>query len=221
MYGGVQESSTAVRSGSTNSTDPRVTRSKALIVEAAMAEFLDQGYAATRLEDVAERAGISKRTIYNLYSGKEEVFREVLQLALDRAASFATDVVATLGRSDEIASELNSAASQLAAAVVDDRIVSLRRLLIGEAHRFPELASEYYRRVPGSVLEALALALARYAGRGALAVEDSGLAAEHFAYLVLGASLDQAMFGFGPRTAVELDERARAGVTAYLRAYAA
>lgn len=202
------------------SQDPRVARSKALIVGAATAEFLEKGFAATSLDDVALRAGVSKRTIYNNYEGKEQLFQEVLAMALNRAETFAVEVASALGHSEEIGSELRAAASSLARAVLDDRIVLLRRLLIGEANRFPDMATEYYRRAPGRVLDALAGALRRYTQKGLLAVDDPALAAEHLAYLVLGASLDQALFGVESPSPAEMERLAEAGVVVFLRAYA-
>jgi TetR/AcrR family transcriptional regulator, mexJK operon transcriptional repressor len=84
-------------------------------------------------------------------------------------------------------------------------------------------AVEYYDRAPGRVMSTVAVALRAFDARGQLRVDDAELAAEHFAFLSIGAALDRALFeagtdASGPEAAVERAER---GAAAFLRAYAA
>lgn len=200
--------------------DPRVVRSRAVIAEAASRHFLEHGYLAANIDDIASDAGVSKRTIYNIYGGKEELFRATLAEALDAAEHFSREIVASLPDADDVATELRAAALQLARTALGGRIVPLRRLLIGEATRFPGLAREYYERAPGRVMTALADAFRRFDQRGVLRVDDPAIAAEQFAFLVLGASLDRALFEPHDAPSVELVEtRAGSGVATFLRAY--
>jgi TetR/AcrR family transcriptional regulator, mexJK operon transcriptional repressor len=201
--------------------DPRVVRSRAAIVEAAAEVFLERGYVATRVGDVASRAGVARRTIHNLYETKEQLFHAALTEALDTAERFSLEVADPLGGGDDVEDWLRDTGLRLARAVLGGRIVPLRRLLIAEAARFPELARDYYERAPGRVMTALAGALRRFDERGALRVEDPPMAAEHFAFLVIGASLDRALFDAdGTRLSPEaVESRATAGVDAFLRAY--
>jgi TetR/AcrR family transcriptional repressor of mexJK operon len=102
-------------------------------------------------------------------------------------------------------------------------VLQLRRLLIAEAERFPDLAREYYRNAPGRVLSSLVTALGSLAERGALVVPDPQRAAEHFAFLVLGATLDRAMFE-GEQSVPsnpELQRTADDATRAFLAAYSA
>ncbi|QBI19886.1 TetR/AcrR family transcriptional regulator [Egibacter rhizosphaerae] len=200
--------------------DPRIARSRAVIVEAATAHYLAHGYREANLDDVAREARVSKRTIYNVIGGKEQLFRAVLAEAIDTAERFSVEVAAGIGDTDDVATELGGVASTLAASVLGGRIVSLRRLLIAEATRFPELARDYYERAPGRVMTTLADGLARLAARGLLDIDDAELAAEHLAFLVLGASLDRALFEADAPSATTVETRARAGVEVFLRAYA-
>lgn len=210
---------TGVRAGA--DIDPRVLRSRAAIVEAAIAHFAEHGYLGASLDDIALRAGVAKRTIYNLYGDKEGLFRAILGEAIETAERFSAEVATALGSTTDVEGELTAAARELAHAVVSGRIVPLRRLLIAEVTRFPEFARDYYDRAPGRVMAALADGLRRYADRGLLVLDDPELAAEQFAFLVLGASLDRALFeGNETRPDPELVEaRARAGVQTFLRAY--
>lgn len=200
--------------------DPRIARSRAAIVEAALTHFVNHGYLAANLDQIARDAGVTKRTIYNIYGGKEQLFREILTEALDTAERFSREVVAPLADADDIEVELHATGVRLAAAVLGGRIVPLRRLLISEASRFPELARDYYERAPGRVISAIADALRRFNDRGLVRIDDPDTAAEHFAFLVLGATLDRALFESDqPPDSDTVRSCATAGVETFLRAY--
>jgi TetR/AcrR family transcriptional regulator, mexJK operon transcriptional repressor len=207
--------------GKPGAEDPRIARSRAAIREAATACFLEHGYDGTSLDDVATRAQVVKRTIYNVFGDKETLFREVLRESLDNAERFSTQVVAGLGDGDDAEDDLRRLGQLHAKAVLGGRIVALRRLLIRESGRFPDLARDYYDRAPRRVMATIAGALERYDARGLLRIADPVRAAEQFAFLVLGASLDEALFDAGGRPTSDevVEARARAGVETFLRAH--
>jgi TetR/AcrR family transcriptional repressor of mexJK operon len=104
---------------------------------------------------------------------------------------------------------------------MEPRVLQLRRLLIGQAARFPDLAAAYYERVPERTIAALAACFEQLGERGLLAVSDPTLAARHYAVLVLFIPLDRALIcGDGARyPATALDRLADAGVGVFLAAY--
>jgi TetR/AcrR family transcriptional regulator, mexJK operon transcriptional repressor len=201
--------------------DPRIARSRAVIVAAASEHFLRHGYVGASVDDIAAAARVSKRTVYNIFGGKEQLFREILADAFAVAGQFAADVGSTLANTDDVEAELKTIAVELAGSVLSRRVVRLRRLLIGEAERFPELAREYYQRAPDRVMAALADAMASLGKRGLLSVDDPRQASEHFAFLVLGAPLDRALFSPTDDDAfTSADEHGvRNSVDVFLRAY--
>lgn len=203
------------------SQDPRARRTRAAVVEAATALFLDRGYQGTSTDDIATAAGVSKRTLYNNFGDKETLFTEIVLGITDAAARFADELVPRLHEARDVPGTLHDLARRLLDTVTRPQVLQLRRLLISEAGRFPELAGEYHRRAPGRVLAALATAFEELAARGALTAPDPRLAAEHFAFLVLGATLDRAMFepAQPPPSDVERDRTADAGVRVFLAAY--
>lgn len=140
------------------------------------------------------------------------------------AEQFAGELVGELlDTSDDIATALGNLARRHLAAVSRPQVLRLRRLIIAEFGRFPELAREYHRRAPGRVLAAIASALGSLSERGLLRVPDPARAAEHFSFLVLGATLDRAMFE-GIDTALpdaERDRIAEDGARVFLAAYRA
>ena len=193
-------------------------RSQAAILEAATTLFLRDGYVATTMDDIAEVAGVSKRTVYNNFADKEALFREVVMGATSVAERFAAVAAAELADPDDLQTALSTVARRLALGATDARVVRLRRLLIGEAHRFPDLAAEYYRLAPGRIMATLAGALSSLAVRGQLRVDDPSRAAEQLAFLILGPALDRAMFE-GPPSRRALTRAADDGVRAFLAAY--
>lgn len=176
------------------------------------------------MDAIAETAGVSKRTVYNIHGGKEALFRAVLQEAIDTAEDFARasgEVAAQVGDTADLDDDLRDLAVRQATAVLGGGIVRLRRLLIGEAERFPEPASEYYARAPGRVMGALSELFATFADHGLLEVDDAEVAAEHFSFLVLGALLDRAHFMPTANAPApdDVTARALAGADVFLRAY--
>ena len=101
--------------------------------------------------------------------------------------------------------------------------MQLRRLVIAEVARFPELGRDFYERGQGRTIPALAKAFEALAARGALDLEDPLLAAQHFNWLVMSAPINRAMLlgEDGPPPAAELDRYAAGGARAFLAAYGA
>jgi TetR/AcrR family transcriptional regulator, mexJK operon transcriptional repressor len=202
--------------------DPRVSRSRARILEAARECFAEHGYDATTVETIAARAGIAKRTVFNVFGDKDAVFRAAVEASFPIAERFAADLRATfdaaLREAEDPADALPRVAVRLARDVFLGPVVRLRRLVAREADRFPDLAEQYRLRAPYAVIRTLAEGFAALAARGALAAPDPRLAAEHFAFLVLGPELGRRMLGDAPADAAAIEAAARAGA-AVLRAY--
>jgi TetR/AcrR family transcriptional repressor of mexJK operon len=203
--------------------DPRIVRSRAIILAAATPHFVTHGYVGANVDVLAAEAGVSKRTVYNIFGGKEQLFRAVLDQAIETAERFSRQMADELAVGADVPTELRRIGGRLARSVLDGPVVPLRRLLIGEVERFPEIAREYYNRAPGLVMRTLADCLAGLDRRGALRVGNATFAAEHFAFLVMGAPLDRALFHAIPAEPdlAEIDRVALAGVDTFLSAYGA
>lgn len=116
------------------------------IIEAAVQEFAQRGFAATRLEDVAERAGVTKGTIYFYFKDKEELFKAAARSSLHPALSEIESLSAGFEGSAEdfLRLHLNTAYSKLAR---NPRAAQIIRLLISEGPQFPELVQFYYNEI--------------------------------------------------------------------------
>lgn len=203
--------------------DPRVVRSRAAVVEAAQALFMEKGYAGTTMDDIARRAGLTKRTLYNNYPDKEALFRLIVSDTIAIAEQFARQLRAELAAGITAANlheKLHEVAAAIATGLLRAPVITLRRLLIGESRSFPELAREYFERAPGQVLGALAESFERLMRAGVLRAMtplDARRAAAQFAYLVVGEPLDRAMLTGVVPSDDEVRACARAGVEAFLR----
>jgi len=196
-------------------------RKRRAILEAATTVFLRQGYLGTSMDEVAALAAVSKQTVYKHFADKESLFTEIVTGAVDAVSDPHHEDVLGLGDSADVEADLRALAERQLERVMQPRLLALRRLVIGEAGRFPELGRAYYERGAGRTIEALASAFEQLAARGTLRVEDPQLAAAHFNWLVMSIPLNAAMLGGtdDPATAAELDRYADAGVRAFVRAY--
>lgn len=204
--------------------DPRVVRSRAAVVEAARALFLGKGYAATTMEEIAARAGLTKRTLYNNYADKQALFTGIVTDVMAYAEAFARGLHEefTVGvTAANLQPTLDDLARRLALGIMRPEVIALRRLLIGEAREFPALGATYFDRAPGQVLEALAAGFDHLRRVGLLHVPDAPLAAAQFAYLIVGEPLDRAMLVGTVPSREHVITNAREGVQTFLARYGA
>ncbi|MFG1401726.1 TetR/AcrR family transcriptional regulator [Xanthobacter sediminis] len=153
------------------------------ILEAALAEFAAHGFAVTRLDDVARRAGVAKGTIYLYFSDKEALFRALVE---ENISSVLLDAGALVSRFPGTTRELLERLMALMAdRVLDAPAAALVRLMLGEGARFPELAAFYHREV---VSHGLAL-IRQVAQRGLDRGELSSDIAVRFPHLVVAPAI--------------------------------
>ena len=199
----------------------RSARKRRSIMEAAATLFLRHGYQGTSMDEIAALAAVSKQTVYKNFADKERLFHDIIMGVAGTVEDFLRSVGDTLRDTEDLATDLRTLGRRYIQVVMRPQVLQMRRLLIGESARFPELARAYYEKAPERVLTALAPELRRLHDRGLLTVSDPDLAAKHFAFLILGTPLDKAMFvgddtGF---TTGELDRMADEGVRVFLAAY--
>ena len=123
------------------------------LIQAALDVFVERGYAGARLDDIAQRAGVTKGTVYLYFTDKQELFEAVVRETLG----------SMLTRGQAIASGFEGSASDLLREVLarwwrdivqNDKVSALPKLMISEAGNFPRLAQFYYQAViePGRAL---------------------------------------------------------------------
>jgi AcrR family transcriptional regulator len=145
------------------------------LLDAALAEFFEKGFAAARLEDIATRAGVSKGTIYLYFQSKEDVFEALVkaipQANVETLRAFATDV--TLPADVQLERFLRVVGGFLS----DERMSKFPRLVISEAGRFPNLADTYRREVISRAADILSAVISRGINDGVFRNVNSELCA--------------------------------------------
>jgi len=199
----------------------RSARKRLTILSAGRDLFLSNGYQGTSVDQIAASAEVSKQTVYKHFGDKHELLLSIVNEALDGTVTPFLDRIGALADTADLEAEMTVLAADYLRAVLQEPVVQLRRLVVGEANRVPELAQLYYTQAPARTLAAFADCFAVLHRRGLLHVSEPALAAEHFAFLIIGRAIDQALFYGGPKVlaSIDVDNHAYAGVRAFLAAY--
>jgi len=173
------------------------------------------------VDAIAYEAGVSKRTIYNHYGDKENLFLSVIGDTYDAMLAavvqlidkYLADVPGDALEENIIAFACETA---LMAARSSDR-AALVRLMMSEATHFQELQVMQMR--PRSVTSVIAERLTRLAARGLLEAPEPEEAANHLFSLTMGQMNNRSLFGAMPVSDEEIMRMAASGARAFLRAY--
>ncbi|MBW6400668.1 TetR/AcrR family transcriptional regulator [Roseomonas sp. HJA6] len=184
-----------------------------LLREAAETVFLRDGYATARMDDVAQLAGMSKRTLYQHFASKAELFRAVME---DCLCPFALD--SSLDDEPDLALALRSMLVALTRHLFNPRQVAIFRLIIGEVKRSPELADAFNQAGPAKGAGALERRLAAEMAKGRLSLADPTEAARMLFGMAIGAAHMFLLLGLqGPPSEAEMERRAGDAVAVFLR----
>jgi len=154
---------------------------RARLIEAAEAIFLERGYAAATMDDVAQQAGMSKKTLYLFFDGKADLFRALLRNQMGPTFSALPDAADRREMGEILVTHLTRFADLLMSA----RQIAMMRLVVSEAHRVPELAEAFHREAFETCPEELVRWLKRMNEKGLIAVED----AEETVEMLFGAAI--------------------------------
>jgi len=203
-------------------TEPgRSARKRRAILDAATAVFLEKGYLATNMDEIAALAAVSKQTVYKNFPSKETLFVAIVSGMTGEASDRVHNDMPDLAVGEDVGDYLRIYAERQLAIVLTPRVMQLRRLVIGEVARFPELAQALFDGGPKRAMAAFAATLKRLSDRGALRVTDPRAAAQQFNWLIMGEPLNRAMLlgdGAIPKPG-ELRRHAAASVQMFLTAY--
>ncbi|MDO9500144.1 TetR/AcrR family transcriptional regulator [Falsiroseomonas sp.] len=161
-----------------------------LLCEAAAQVFLRDGYAAARMDDVARGAGMSKRTLYQLYPSKAALFEATIAEAV---APLHLDM--ELERDPDLRRALNGILLAAAQQLLSPTQSAIFRLVIAEGQRSPELAEAFHRVKLSRGPSALQRRLAAEIAAGRLKLADPEAAAHMLFGMVCGARHMMMMLG--------------------------
>ncbi|MCX5409486.1 TetR/AcrR family transcriptional regulator [Streptomyces sp. NBC_00335] len=199
-----------------------VRRKRRAITDAAAAEFLAEGYAGASMDAITSRSGVSKATVYKHFGTKERLFLAVIGGMVRQACAGLEPDGSALTEAADLRAALIALSRDRAALLLRPDIMRLRRLVIGEGERFPQLGRLWFRVTYDGYDKPLVEACAELARRGRLAVPDPELAVRQLVATTTG--LPQLVDTFAPGTGTDLAELTRvvtSGVDLFLARYAA
>jgi AcrR family transcriptional regulator len=158
------------------------------IIAAALEVFADKGFAAAKLDDIAERAGVSKGALYLYFETKDDIFRAVVR---DAVAPNITAIKAMAEAFDGPFAELAPMLLARAATILtNSRLPAVARLVIGESRNFPDLARIWHDTVIVMALGAITDLIARAQARGEIRPGDP----RNFAFSLAAPMIMGALF---------------------------
>lgn len=184
------------------------------LLQAAAEIFFEQGYAATRIDSIIERAGGSKRNIYSEFGNKEGLFTAIVARSADKALAMLSleDV-----RGRDLRQTLTAFGRDLMYVYMSPSVINIFRIVITEANRFPDLVKSFYEQGPGRTAARLAEVLESEQARGTIRSVDCGLAASHFVGMIRDNLHLQVVLGIRPPpTHDEVQQTVDAAVDVFL-----
>ncbi len=200
---------------------PRSDAKRRAILEVAREMFLAQGYAATSMSEIAARVGGSKATLYNYYRSKEELFEAFMADTCQSLAAAIFDRIAPIGDGRSVRDSLIELGMALLDFLLLDRIVTLHRLVVAEAGRFPELGRVYYEVGPRKGEARFTQIIERAMAAGRLPPDDPHMVGQRFKDLVMSDVYLRRLWGVpGELDADEQRAHVVQSVDIFLRAFA-
>lgn len=197
---------------------PKDMEKRAAILEAAKQLFVKQGFEGTSMDAIANKAGVSKLTVYSHYRDKETLFAEAVRSKCDTLMPdelFQPDLKGPLRK------QLLAIARAFFSLITSEDAIAIHRTIIANARTAPKLADRFWQAGPLKVQEGLESFLRAEVEAGKLDIADLHCAATQFYCLLKGECYARMEFGCGePPTAREIDEHLNATVDFFLRAYA-
>jgi TetR/AcrR family transcriptional regulator, mexJK operon transcriptional repressor len=157
------------------------------ILDAALEVFSETGYAGTTMDAIALAADVSKPTLYMYFGSKEQLFEAIMLSGRDEMLE-PFDL-----NSADMVSDLLIFAWNYAGVVMKPQFLSLARLIIAEAQRFPAIGRAYQEAGPDRVLKGIMTYLEQQKKNGRLTFNDAELAAQDLWALILSAPRNQAL----------------------------
>jgi AcrR family transcriptional regulator len=176
-----------------NGAETRIRQSRAKILNAAEDVFLRSGFLGANMDSIAEEAGVSKQTVYAHFKSKEALFIHVVERMTGGAAHLIGEDLEDDFTGRSAGDFLLQVATDQLFSVLTPPLMRLRRMVIGEVERFPDLGRSLYENGPGRSIARIARAIEHFRHLGQLRCDDAKSAATQFNWLVMGGPTNLAM----------------------------
>jgi AcrR family transcriptional regulator len=186
-----------------------------VIFDAARHAFAANGYAATGMEAVARRAGVSTKTLYRLIPNKAALFDGMVTDRLDRA--LANIDFAAIDHAD-IGQALHAVLMACAELTLDEEVIALQRMVLQETGNTSDIGGMFYKNGIQRITAALADWLRAQQQRGSIALDDVDEAAGMLLGMLASAPRRAALFGrVPPPSRTQIEARVRSCAALFLR----
>ncbi|MDB5476394.1 MAG: regulatory protein TetR [Phenylobacterium sp.] len=198
---------------------PRLDRDarREAILDVAQDVFLEQGFAAASMSEIANRLGGSKGTLYNYFKSKDELFEAYVQrrcvvnldeiYGMDHAGEAVDETLARVGR------------VYLRRVLSDDNLRHFR-LIVAEAERAPEFGRMFYEAGPLRGEQRLAEKMVEWAAKGLIRAPDPMMAAHHFLSLCQNRYFKARLCNYVPElTDAQIEAETKTAIDTFKRAY--
>ena len=175
---------------------------RSALLTAALDEFFEKGFAATRMSDIARRAHLSKGTLYLYFDSKEAMFRALVE----SLASPNLEIVEQItGNAGSLKEALSGICRFVPFLIRHTELPRLMKVLIGDSHMFPQMVRAYREELIERVLAMLAGILSRAHEAGEAEIEDPALTARIVMAPMVLSALWQAIFNRHQEAEVDLE----------------
>ena len=173
------------------------------VLDAALDLFIEQGFAQTRVEDIAKRAGLSKGAVYLYFPSKESIIEALVRRAVVPIAEHALSFAREYEGDPKLV--ISMVLKMLGGRLGDPRVVAIPKLLMREVLNFPELAAMYRGEVLDKVMPVVAGLLAKGIDKGYLRQVDPELTIRSIVGPVMIHIMLAEIFGIKPADGLALD----------------
>ena len=173
------------------------------VLDAALALFVEKGFAATRVEDIATRAGLSKGAVYLYFPSKEAILEGLVKRAVLPIANNALGMLENYAGDPRLV--ISTALKMVAGRLADPKIAAIPRLLIREMIHFPEFAQMYRREVLDRIIPAVQRLVANGVHEGYFRAVDPELTLRSMIGPIVLHMLMAEIFGIKPADGLGID----------------
>jgi TetR/AcrR family transcriptional repressor of mexJK operon len=192
---------------------------EAAIIEAARKTFLARGYDAASMDAIALVAGVSKRTVYNRFRSKEELFAATIDESCRHILPVDIETIETSLPPREFVRELSR---RFLRGILEPEAIALRRIASFESLRSPGLGKTYLEHGPRYMAKTCAPILERLAARGAIRVDDPQRAIWQLGALITEPLFTNALLGELPADLdAAIEAQVESGLDAFFKIYGA
>jgi AcrR family transcriptional regulator len=173
------------------------------VLDAALALFVEKGFAATRVEDIASRAGLSKGAVYLFFPRKEAILEGLVKRAVRPIADNALGFLENYAGDPRLV--IGTVLKMIAGRIADPKLIAIPRLLVREIVNFPDFAQMYRREVLDRVIPAVTALIASGVREGYFRPVDPELTLRSIVGPIVLHMMIAEIFGITPKGGIEIE----------------